>query len=183
VAVRTAVRADLRAAGLAAGLTRPRGVVIVRPASGGMGPRVAPFESNVPDSVLATGLRAALPRLAEWPDSSRLLHVRLDDDGASNLGAPVTEPPELDNLRPVTAAIRRVERRLPVAGNIPAPVLRLLVTRDGRVAFAEVQATSGEEAVDQAALEIGWTMEFTPAIAGDAAVDVWVSLPVRFGIR
>jgi TonB family protein len=181
--VRRAVRDDFRAAGIAAGVARPQGLVMIRPAGSASVAQVAPFEANLSDSVLADGLRRALPHLADWPDSTRLLFVRLDDDGPALVTGPLDEHPTLDNQGEVAAAMRRVERSMPLAGNTPAPVLRLLVTRDGRVAFAEVQTSSGEERVDRAALDIGWSMEFRPAIFDDAAVDVWVSLPVRFVVH
>ncbi|HBE72765.1 MAG TPA: hypothetical protein DDW31_01465 [candidate division Zixibacteria bacterium] len=62
--------------------------------------------------------------------------------------------------------------------------LQLLVDVDGRVMRAEIAKSSGNPVLDEAALDAGKTVLFTPAIApGGKAVRVWVMYPVTFSLK
>ncbi len=59
-------------------------------------------------------------------------------------------------------------------------VLRILVRADGTVARAEVARSSGQCALDQAAVLAVWSWRFDPATRNGAPIDAWVLIPVRF---
>lgn len=62
--------------------------------------------------------------------------------------------------------------------------LQLLVDVDGKVMRAEIAKSSGNPVLDEAALDAGKTVLFTPAIApGGKAVRVWVMYPVTFSLK
>jgi TonB family protein len=57
------------------------------------------------------------------------------------------------------------------------------IEETGRVGKAQVNQTSGHPELDEAALEVGRIIEFTPAMNRDKAVPVWISLPITFATR
>jgi TonB family protein len=62
--------------------------------------------------------------------------------------------------------------------------LQLLIDVDGRVMRVELAKSSGNPVLDEAALEAGKTVLFTPAIApGGKATRVWVMYPVTFSLK
>lgn len=62
-------------------------------------------------------------------------------------------------------------------------VLRILVRADGTVARAEVARSSGQSALDQAAVLAVGSWRFDPATRNGAPIEAWVLIPVRFVIR
>jgi len=62
-------------------------------------------------------------------------------------------------------------------------VLRILVRTDGTVARAEVARSSGQSALDQAAVLAVGSWRFDPATRNGAAIEAWVLIPVRFVVR
>ncbi len=62
--------------------------------------------------------------------------------------------------------------------------LQLLLDVDGRVMRVELAKSSGNPVLDEAAMEAGKTVLFTPAIApGGKPVRVWVMYPVTFSLK
>jgi len=59
-------------------------------------------------------------------------------------------------------------------------VLRLLVTRQGRVGEVRVFRSSGVEALDRAAAKAAQGWRFDPAHRGGEAIEAWVELAVSF---
>jgi protein TonB len=102
---------------------------------------------------------------------------------------------ELDMLTPVTVRprlmngddlVQVIAREFPAelrdAGIGGVPVVWVHVDRSGAVDATLMFATSGYEALDQAALRVARTMVFTPARTGEDAVTTWVELPIRFKV-
>jgi TonB family protein len=58
-----------------------------------------------------------------------------------------------------------------------------LIDETGAVRRAMVDETSGHERLDEAALEVAETIEFTPAMNRDKAVPVWIAMPITFTTR
>ena len=58
----------------------------------------------------------------------------------------------------------------------------LFVDETGRVTKMQVANGSGYPALDEAALSVASRMEFSPAYEGEAAVAVWVQIPVTFTV-
>ena len=97
---------------------------------------------------------------------------------------PHTLAPEI--LRPdeVRRALQReypsVLRNAGIGGVVQVWVL---VGTGGEAMDARVDASSGHDSMDQAALRVARTIEFSPAMNRDERVAVWVSIPIRFEPR
>lgn len=87
--------------------------------------------------------------------------------------------------------------RQPQAINIPRPVypdiclkagiggtavINVLLNKKGEVVKAMLLKSSGNPALDEAALEAARKARFTPAYQGDNPVSVWVSIPFSFRV-
>lgn len=59
-------------------------------------------------------------------------------------------------------------------------VLRIHITRDGRVDSVALQRSAGHPALDSAAVAGARQLRYSPARRGGSPVDVWATLPVRF---
>jgi TonB family protein len=53
----------------------------------------------------------------------------------------------------------------------------------GEVQDVQVNTTSGQPSLDDAALRVARVMEFSPAMNRDKQVPVWVSIPIQFQVR
>lgn len=95
------------------------------------------------------------------------------------LGACAEEVPEVPPRQHPGSPFRYPEE-LWDAGVEGETVLRLFVTRRGRVDSARVEQTSGHDAFDSAAIAGARELLFEPAVRGEDSVDVWVLLPVQF---
>jgi TonB family protein len=62
-------------------------------------------------------------------------------------------------------------------------VLRILVLANGSVDRAEIAQSSGQSALDQAAVTVAWSWQFDPATRDGIPIDAWVLIPVRFVVR
>jgi TonB family protein len=47
----------------------------------------------------------------------------------------------------------------------------------------QINQSSGQPSLDEAALKVGQIMKFSPAMNRDKVVPVWVSIPVSFQVR
>ncbi|HEX8697172.1 MAG TPA: hypothetical protein VF746_32430 [Longimicrobium sp.] len=181
--IRMAIRDDARESARAAGVAEPSGLILI------LFDRRAPAEAsirthrtNVPDSVLAGVLQRALPRLTSWPlergDSDVALYSRLDADIPPDSGATTECEPGLANRTAIARLIGRYALTLPPTGNRETTHLKMLLTRDGEIAYAEVDRPSREPRLDAYLLSLVPRMEFTPAAVDGKTVDVWVTLPL-----
>lgn len=65
-------------------------------------------------------------------------------------------------------------------GNEGRVLLRVLVDEEGKSKTIEVNSSSGNEALDQAAREVIKRWRFSPARYGDKPVESWVRIPIDF---
>lgn len=97
---------------------------------------------------------------------------------------PFTVRPELKNRDQVARALQRAyPPLLRDAGVGGTAVVWILIDEDGTVIKAQLKSSSGHEALDQAALDAGKLMRFTPALNRDQRVKVWIELPIVFTMR
>lgn len=61
--------------------------------------------------------------------------------------------------------------------------VQILLNRKGEVVKVRIHRSSGNDALDEAALAAARGARFTPAYQGDTPVSVWVSLPFAFRVR
>ena len=97
---------------------------------------------------------------------------------------PYTVKPELRNRDEVARALVRNyppdlrERR--VSGTT---MLWVRLDEEGNVVDARLRESSGESALDEAAIRVARVMQFTPALNRNVPVQVWIALPVVFRAR
>lgn len=97
---------------------------------------------------------------------------------------PYDTPPVLRDRDRVSRILEReYPSRLRDAGVTGTVELWLYVEADGRVTDAEVRESSGNEALDAAAVRVGRQMRFRPALNRDRPTAVWVRQPITFRVR
>ena len=74
----------------------------------------------------------------------------------------------------------RMARRRGCEGTV---LIKVLVTREGKVMEAKVSQSSGHRILDRAALNTVRDWLFVPGMKGDQAVEMWVTIPIRFALR
>lgn len=189
--IRTAILEDARATARSAGIAAPEGLLLVtferqKPA----GAAFHGWRSNVPDDVFSGVRERALPALAEWPgqELSVVLSLRLDSVGPWPEGTPgilVECVPMLENRDEINQLITEFSGQNPdltrSQASRPTTRVRMLLTREGEVAYSLVDASSGHRSMDLYALELTRRMRFRPASVNGQAVDLWIMLPLTMG--
>ena len=103
------------------------------------------------------------------------------DIGAAPVFTPYTVKPDYTNAAEVRRALEReYPPLLRDAGIGGTTVVWFFIDEQGVVQNQVVQATSGHQALDDAALRVAPVFKFTPALNRDKAVPVWVQLPITF---
>jgi TonB family protein len=181
-AVRDSLLTDLRDAARAAGVAEPEGIVFAELRDRRTGEaRTWSFRSNVDAAVVRAVFARRAPLLARLPRGEDLIHLRLDE----------VEPPDtvtmecmpsLLNVQEFQQDLRRISARRTATPGGPARValnIKMLVTRDGEVAYAELGRRSSDGDVDRAVLEAARRLRFRPAMIENVPVDVWVEQAVE----
>lgn len=98
--------------------------------------------------------------------------------------APYTVRPELKDR---AAAARLVERYYPTllkeSGVEGSVLVALLVDTTGAISEARLLESSGQRALDEAALAAARRLQFAPALDREKRVPVWVSVPIVFTLK
>lgn len=99
--------------------------------------------------------------------------------------APVfTYRPELINVEAVSRALEaEFPRSRRDEGGVWTTVAWILVEGDGRPTEFEINRSSGDSRMDEAALEVARMMRFSPAENRGERVCSWVSIPITFRSR
>lgn len=178
------LRTGMRDAARQAGVEQPEGLVVVevnarRPERSVVHTHHANVQEDLVRGVVAehTGLFPTLPA------RTGVLHFRLDSltlaDGV--LDRAIECEPRLADPGQVGAAMEAIvarERPLPAGSDPRANVaVRMLVTREGGVAYAELARSSSSPTLNTAILNTMRTLRFLPASIGDRPVDAWVECP------
>ncbi len=97
---------------------------------------------------------------------------------------PFTSPPQLTNRDEVGRALEReypsLLRDAGVGGRVD---VWIRISETGKIEKTQVQTSSGQAALDDAALKVAQVMKFSPAMNRDKYVPVWVSIPITFQVR
>ena len=97
---------------------------------------------------------------------------------------PFTEAPNLINREEVVAALEReYPPMLRDAGVVGTVAVWVFIDESGIATDVRVKDSSGQPALDDAALRVARVFRFSPARNGDQVVPVWVSLPIRFAVH
>ena len=103
------------------------------------------------------------------------------DIGAAPVFTPYTVKPDYTNANEVRRALEReYPPLLRDAGIGGTTIVWFFIDEQGVVQNQVVQASSGHQALDDAALRVAPVFKFTPALNRDKAVPVWVQLPITF---
>lgn len=97
---------------------------------------------------------------------------------------PYDVPPKLKNPGDIRKYLKRhyppTLKEARIEGKV---ILWIYIDRAGQVQRAQVQQTSGFDAMDRVALECAGSMEFTPAKNRDKATPVWVQQAIAFEVH
>lgn len=149
------------------------------------------MDSGAQEAEAEAEQRAAAERAAMVAElRAEAERARAEADGAEvNISAgptltPFTVKPDYVNAAEV---MRALEREYPPllrdAGIGGTTVVWFFIDETGEVQRQEVATSSGNEALDEAALRVAPVFRFTPALNRDQAVPVWVQMPVTFTTR
>lgn len=178
-AILDTLRTELGDAARAAGGGEPAGIVFAEMRRRGLEAHVWSFRSNVPDSLSRAVIARRAALLACWPEREVFVHVRLEPSGVPNGGLP--RMPSVQNPQALARALDRISRSADPLNRTPLVTvqIRMLVTRDGEVAHAELVRNTTHPDVDRALLDAARALRFRPARVGNVPVDVWVEQPVE----
>ena len=162
-------------------------------------PVVAPPQRNPQPSRVPPSLpEVAVPQLSESRPADDAPPAAPPVGPPSETSDPGLSPPPLPVLKPPVlltqptqdggdqqVALERgqLTTQLRLEAREGRVVLRILVRTDGTVARAEVARSSGQSALDQAAVLAVGSWRFDPATRNGAAIEAWVLIPVRFVVR
>jgi protein TonB len=146
-------------------------------------PDVIPAEIPPPGAVAITAENIYADMLAQAQDttdnSSAVVAI-----GETPSFTPFTVAPTLRNRDEVGRAL---EREYPAllrdAGVGGRTIVWIRLDDQGEVQDVQVNTTSGQPSLDDAALRVARVMEFSPAMNRDKVVPVWVSIPIQFQVR
>ena len=167
-AVVEAIRATLTTAAMAAGVAEPHGLVVIMMGRDGTEPIFRLVEGNLPDAALSLAAPHVAGLAAAWPGEGRIrLLVRLDP-----LPLPACRPgrqrrstdPRFvrpDEGREVLCQLGR--RHAGSRVGLGQLVLWVALTREGRVAYAEIESGEGELIPEHALLAPTATLQLRPA--------------------
>lgn len=97
---------------------------------------------------------------------------------------PFTQRPTMTNVSEAQAALEsEYPRELRDAGIGGAVNLWFFIGTDGIVQNVQIQESSGNPELDQAALNVARVIRFTPAKNMERTVAVWIALPITFGAK
>ena len=112
-----------------------------------------------------------------------------DEDAVVAIGdvpsfTPFTIAPVLRNRTEVGRALtREYPKLLRDAGVGGSCEVWIRISAGGAVEDVQVNQSSGHPSLDAAALRVGQTMTFSPAMNRDKEVSVWVSIPITFQVQ
>ncbi len=182
-AVLDSVKADVQTAARQSGIQQPAGMVVmvIQDRTTGRA-EIHLHESNVRESLVRDALARRAPLLASLPADAGTLYFWLEPVPFPAADSVVVECiPQMTNMNWFVQEMRQAvqEEASDMSGTAD---LKMLVARDGRVAYAYVQR-SGRPALDEALVRVTRRLRFQPATVQGVPVDIWVAVPVPLGRR
>jgi protein TonB len=97
---------------------------------------------------------------------------------------PFTVAPSILNREEVVRALNSEHPPLLREAGIGGTVnVYFFIDEEGVVTDTRINASSGHQALDDAALAVAQRFRFSPALNGDERVPVWVSFPITFQVK
>ncbi len=177
IAERRALRDDLDSIARAHGVAAPAGILYVDVDSSRQGELLF-LESNLPAEAVQVATKFVEEYLSTLPPRRGYQAlIRIDGDYPAMGPGKKHCPPVLANEGEWRLLMQGVLRRHPSAGKVEEPLrlratVRLVVNREGRVAFSELEGTTGDPVVDATVPEIAAHLRFLPARLDDVPFDV-----------
>jgi TonB family protein len=148
------------------------------------------MEAQLPDSARA----AALQLVSEYLQTLQAGRpyqalIRIDGDYPALTPGRTHCRPELASGDSMSIMMQRVLDRHPESGKHPDEplvrrvIVRMVVTREGSVAFAEIDTPSGDEMIDANAEAIARRLRFRPATLDGVPFDVRFRFTLTFRVR
>ncbi len=134
-------------------------------------------------ALVATTCMIPVPTDLDTDDASALETAQAGSEAISDgpTFTPYTDAPDLTNRREVQVALEEhYPPELRDAGIGGMATIWFYVSDEGEVVETQLKETSGHSAIDEAALSVANTFEFTPALNRDEPVAVWVAFPITF---
>lgn len=175
------IRVLMLQAARAAGVDTPRGLVVIRP---GHGIVVAPG-GNVSVETFAAHAGTLLDLVIASARAQQLRVAPIHMERLDPIPFPpcadrprISSPPRLRNRAAVSRLLEELGRNLPYAFGQDQLELRMILGRDGKIAFAEVTNARTFFVPKKDVLALVHRMKFDVAKVGDVPVDVHISLPI-----
>jgi protein TonB len=150
---------------------------IARPAT----PTIATAEVDTDLTIAVTTFEAYPVSALPPPPDSVVTTTPLAD---APVFTPYTVKPDIRNRQEVQSALEReYPPLLRDAGIGGAVQVWFFIDEQGKLVRTLINASSGHQALDQAALRVAGIIQFTPALNRDRQVPVWISLPITFQVR
>ena len=188
IAERAKLREQIVAIGRRNGVAEPQGLLMVDVDSTRKG-KLLFMESNYP----APGVEQVSAAVAEYLRSlpqgrGYQALIRVDGEYPAILPGRQHCTPVLISPQDQITLTQRAVAGHPESGRLAQPVRRhalvlLVSNREGKVSYATVIRSSGDEYLDRAAEEIGRNMRFTPATLDGLPFDARFRFPVSFTIQ
>jgi protein TonB len=103
--------------------------------------------------------------------------------GDAPVFTPYTVRPEIKDRQEAEEIVRRHYPKILQDAGIGGTVyVWMFIDTEGRVQNAQIQVSSDQPQLDEAALRAVYEFEFTPAINMDKRVPVWVAFPITFNV-
>jgi protein TonB len=127
----------------------------------------------------------AVQQIAESPSSPSSSSIEpAGEISESPTFTPFDAAPQLTNRQEVGEALEAsYPPALRDAGVSGRAEIWVRIGTDGLVERVAIHRSSGDAALDEAALAVGRVMRFTPASNRGRVVPVWVSIPITFQVR
>jgi protein TonB len=120
----------------------------------------------------------------DLPPPPTLEEVSQADLSAAPTFTPYTVRPDIRNREEVRRALEReypsILRDAGLGGTVQ---VWFFIDEEGKVVRTQIQESSGQTLLDQAALKVADIIQFSPALNRDKRVPVWISLPITFVAR
>ena len=98
--------------------------------------------------------------------------------------SPYTVAPRIKNPESLAEAKKReYPPALRDAGITGTAQVWILIDQEGVVRKTLINESSGQEALDEAALRVASVFQFTPPLNRDEPVPVWITMPITFTTR
>jgi TonB family protein len=185
---RRELRARLDSIGRANGIAAPAGLLLVDVNAERQG-KVIFIDANYPQPVVDAATRSVAEYLSTLPAGKAYQAlVRIDGDYPALAPGRRHCPPVLANRDTLSDLMQRVLQRHPDAGRLSAPVarravVRLVVSHEGRVSYAEVEQPTGDAAIDPYVETIARSLRFLPARLDGTAYDTRFRFTMTFTVK